>query len=298
MAEAADVIIIGAGVVGTALAHELARRGASVTVLERDSPGRRATWAAAGMLSPFSEAGTSPELVAWAEQSLDRYAAFVHVLREETGIDVEYRTNGRIQVAFDQQEATALEALADAPLAARLEARLLGPDEVHELEPELADGVIRALLVGRDHRVNNRLLAQALAAAAIRAGATIRTGTPSAGIVAAGGRVTGVRLTSNQTLPARQVVIAAGAWSGDIEGLPRPLPVFPVKSQMLAIDGRGRHNGRSGRAPIERVLFGRGAFLIPERMAAFWPAPHWKRWASGPDPRRAAWAGSLSELPR
>jgi len=291
VADAADVVIIGAGVIGTALAYELTRRGASVTVLERDSPGRRATWSAAGMLSPFSEAGGGGQLLRLAMSSLERYAAFVHSLREETGIDVEYRTNGRIQVAFDDEEAVLLRQLAEGPLAAALDARLLSGAEAHRLEPALAEGIALALLVGRDHRVNNRLLAQALAAAATRSGAVIRTGTPCAGIVEAGGRVTGVQLSSNQEVEARQVVVAAGAWSGDVAGLPRPLPVLPVKGQMLAIDGRGRHGAHTGRAPIERVLFGGRAFLIPREDGRILAGATVEEvgFRTGPTPRGVGW---------
>lgn len=291
MKEAVDVAIIGAGVMGTALAHEVSRRGASVLVLERDSPGRRATWAAAGMLSPISDAATDPELAELADQSLDRYAAFVHALREQTGIDVEYRTNGKLHVAFDEGEAAQLRALAQGPLAARLDLSLVPDADAREMEPELAGGIVQALLVGRDHRVNNRLLAQALAAAATRAGAVIRTGTPSAGVVASSGRVTGVRLTSNQVVAAARVVVAAGSWSGDIEGLPAPLPVFPVKGQMLAIDARARHNGRSGRAPIERVVHGRGAYLIPREDGRILVGSTVEEvgFRTGPTPRGVGW---------
>ncbi|NJD08916.1 MAG: glycine oxidase ThiO [Gemmatimonadetes bacterium] len=291
MSDAIDVAIIGAGVIGTSLAHELARRGAGVLVVERDSPGRRATWAAAGMLSPFGEAATDGRLVELAEESLDRYAGFVHALREQTGIDVEYRTNGKLHVAYTAAEAENLRRLAAGPFAARLQANLVAPEAARELEPELAEGIECALLVGRDHRVNNRLLAQALAAAAARAGAVIRTGTPTAGIAAAGGRVTGVRLSSGQVLPARQVVIAAGSWSGDIEGIPQALPIFPVKGQMLAIDGRARINGRSGRTPISRVVHGRGAHLIPREDGRILVGSTVEEvgFRTGPTPRGVRW---------
>lgn len=291
MSGSVDVAIIGAGVIGTALAHELARRGASVMVLERDSPGRRATWAAAGMLSPIGEAGTDLRLVELAEESLQRYAAFVQALREQTGIDVEYRTNGKLHVAFSEAEAERLRQLAGGPAAARLEASLLTPEAARELEPELAPGIAAALLVGRDHRVNNRLLAQALAAAATRAGAVIRTGTPTAAIAASDGRVSGVRLSSGQILPAGHVVIAAGSWSADVDGLPDALPVFPIKGQMLAIDGRARHNGRSGRAPIDRVVQGRGAHLIPREDGRILVGSTMEEvgFRTGPTPRGVGW---------
>jgi glycine oxidase len=119
------------------------------------------------------------------------------------------------------------------------------------------------VLVHRDHRVNNRLLAQALTVAATRAGVIIRTGTPATAVENAGGQVSGVRLSSGERIAARHVVIAAGSWSGELDGLPQSLPVFPVKGQMLAVDGRARSNGRGTPAPIARVVHGTGAYLIP-----------------------------------
>jgi len=291
VSEATSVAIIGGGVIGTALACELARRGRSVLVLERDSPGRRATWAAAGMLSPLSEASTSRELLELADAGLQGYAGFVHTLREATGIDVEYRTNGKLHVAFSDSEAGTLREIASGPFAERFQVEVLSAEEARELEPELAADVVLGLTAGRDHRVNNRLLAQALAAAASRAGAVIRTGTPSSGIISSGGRVTGVRLTSGQVVEASQVVVAAGSWSGDLEGLPTPLPVFPVKGQMLAIDARARHNGRSGRAAIERVVYGRGAYLIPREDGRILVGSTVEEvgFRTGPTPRGVGW---------
>lgn len=263
MSAGRDVVVVGGGIIGTAIAHELAGRGRDVLLVERDSPGRRATWAAAGMLSPLGESPGPGAFLELADRSLGDYAAFVQRLQEETGIDVEYRTNGKLHVALGAGEEPTVRALGEGPLAARFAVRLLGAEEARALEPELAPEVTLAALVGRDHRVNNRLLAQALTVAATRAGVTIRTGTPLVAVETEGGRVRGVRLASGERVAAQHVVIAAGSWSGDLEGLPQALPVFPVKGQMLAVDGRARTNGRGSRPPIEHVVHGTGAYLIP-----------------------------------
>lgn len=263
MSAARDVVVIGGGIIGSAVALETARRGQDVMLVERDSPGRRASWAAAGMLSPLGEAPGAGPFLELADASLTEYAGFVQRLREDTGIDVEYRTNGKLHVAFEASEEPALHALGSGPLAERFDARVISAAEARALEPELAPQLTLAVLVGRDHRVNNRLLAQALTVAVTRRGVTLRTGTPTAALESAGGHVTGIRLASGEKVGARHVVIAAGSWSGELEGLPRSLPVFPVKGQMLAVDGRSRTNGRGARPPIERVVHGTGAYLIP-----------------------------------
>lgn len=259
---AADVVIIGAGVIGCSIARDLVARGKSVIVVERDSPGRRATWAAAGMLSPLGEAGGAGPYLELGDASLDRFASFAQSLREETGIDVEYRTNGKLHVALDGDVDAELRALAAGPLANRFDVTLLAGQEARELEPHLSDSVTSAALVARDHRVNNRLLAQALLASATANGVAFRTANPVHAVVVRSGQVTGVRVASGEQIDAAHVVIAAGAWSGQIEGLPRPLPLAPIKGQMFAVDARTRAADQTGIA-IERVLFTRDCYIIP-----------------------------------
>lgn len=107
-----DVVVVGGGIIGLAVARELARRGRSVALVERGSPGREATWAAAGMLSPLGEAAQDPALHRLADASLDLWPALSNALLEETGADVAYRTDGAIHVAERPDEVAALHALA------------------------------------------------------------------------------------------------------------------------------------------------------------------------------------------
>jgi glycine oxidase len=259
-AVSADVVVIGAGVIGCAIARELAVRGKSVIIVERNSPGRRASWAAAGMLSPLGEAGDGPFLEL-CDASLDRFASFAHTLREETGIDVEYRTNGKLYVATGDTDAE-LRRIAEGPLAQRFDVSLLDGDGARGLESRLSDAITLALLIGRDHRVNNRLLAQALIAAGTAKGVRFRNAAPAAALVVRSGAVSGVRLMSGEHITAPHVVLAAGAWSGMMEGLPRELPIRPVKGQMFSVDARARDAARDD-ANIERAIFARSCYIIP-----------------------------------
>jgi glycine oxidase len=258
----ADVVVIGGGVIGCAIAWEAAQRGLSVVVAERDSPGRRATWAAAGMLSPLGEAGTAGPFLDLADASLQLFAAFADGLQQQSGIDIEYRTNGKLHVALDGADAS-LRALAATPAAQRFEVRLLDGDGARGLEPALSERVTAALLVGRDHRVNNRLLAQALLSSATASGVTFRTANPVASIIARHETAAGVRLLSGDQIDADSVVMAAGAWSGQIDGLTRVLPIRPVKGQMFAVDTRDRTAQRGSQQPLQRVLYGDECYIIP-----------------------------------
>jgi glycine oxidase len=258
----ADVAIVGAGAIGCSIARELAGGGTDVIVVERDSPGRRATWAAAGMLSPLGEALSGGPFLELADESLNRFAAFAQAMRDETGIDVEYRTTGKLHVSVGDAD-DELSAIAAAPAAARFDVKRIDGDAARRLEPVLSESVTSALLVGRDHRVNNRLLAQALLASATTAGAAFRTANPVASVVLRAGAVAGIRLASGEQIEAKHVVLAAGAWSGQIEGLPRDLPIRPVKGQMFAVDGRGRSHARPIEPLLRRVVFSRGCYIIP-----------------------------------
>lgn len=258
----ADVVVVGAGVIGCAIARDLVSRGLSVVVVERDSPGRRATWAAAGMLSPLGEAGGSGAFLDLADGSLERFASFAQALREETGIDIEYRTNGKLHVSLHGDADEDVRAIAAGPHAARFQVELLDGAEARRREPALSADVSLAAFIGRDHRVNNRLLAQALLASATAAGSAFRTANPVHAVTTRSSRITGVRLASGEHIDAGHVVIAAGAWSAQIEGLPRALPVGPVKGQMFAVDGRGRTSDPQATS-LHRVIFSRGCYIIP-----------------------------------
>ncbi|MEX1184736.1 MAG: glycine oxidase ThiO, partial [Gemmatimonadota bacterium] len=254
-----DVVVVGAGVIGCSIARELARRGAGVIVLERDVPGRGATWAAGGMLSPLTEASEGGPLLELGDESLRLYPAFAAALLGETGIDVEYRTGGKLEASLHGADA-GLRSFAASPLAARFESVLMDGDAARRLEPSLSAHVTAAVLVERDHRINNRLLAEATSAAARSAGAVLRTGCAVEALLIREGAVTGVRLASGEEIDAGTVVLAAGAWSAKLEGLPRRLPVVPVRGQMFAVD---THAAAWPHALPGRVLAAADCYIIP-----------------------------------
>jgi glycine oxidase len=249
-----DVAVIGGGLIGLAAARALARAGASVGLLERQEPARGATWAAGGMLSPLPEAG-DPAFLALATASLDRYPAFVADVEAESGQAVGYRRSGKLHVAFGAADAPPLEALLRSPHGDAFGVRALGATAARRLEPALSHALTAAVLVERDHQVDNRALGSAAVGAARAAGVQLRAGATVRGVAVRGGGVRGVRLADGQLLRADAVVVAAGSWSGALRGLPRPLPVIPVRGEMVAL-----------RAPaplLERVVMTPRCYLIP-----------------------------------
>jgi glycine oxidase len=233
-----DVAVLGGGVAGLGVAWRARARGLSVCVLDRHELGGGASRVAAGMLAPVTEADPGePGLLRLGLRSAERWPAFAAELRELSGVDVGFRRCGTLVVARDRDEAEAL----DRELALRarlgLRARRLLPSAARRLEPALAPTVRLALEAPDDHAVDPRQLTAALALAAERVGAVLRPGAAVARVAHDGARVTGLELAGGGRVAAAQVVVAAGSWSGAVEGLPHEarVPVRPVKGQTLRL---------------------------------------------------------------
>ena len=230
----ADVVVIGGGTIGTAIAWRCAQRGLSVTVVDPD-PARGAWHTAAGMLSPITELHYAEEaLFRLGRESLAGFPAFVDELEHETGHGVAFWRCGTLSTAWDAADLAAQRDLHAFWLSVGAEAQLLTGRELRELEPALAPGIPGGLLAAEDHQVDPRQLHRALAIAAERAG--VRT-ERSAAEVLAGDRITGVRLADGTAVSAPTVVNAAGAWAASVPGIPAHAvpPVRPVKGQTLRL---------------------------------------------------------------
>ncbi|MBB4665010.1 glycine oxidase ThiO [Conexibacter arvalis] len=260
-----DVAVVGGGIIGLSVAWRAQQRGLRTVVLERDAQlGRGATHAAAGMLAPVSEANIAErELLALGLESAARYPDFVAEVADAGGEDPGFLRCGTLVVARDRDEAEALdrERAMRATLGLEVE-RLLG-SEARRREPALAPTLRLALDVPDDHAVDPRRLVVALAAALRAGGGEIRTGAPVERVETDGDRVTGVTLASaggaGETIAADQVVVAAGAWTRLLGGLPDAarVPVRPVKGQIL------RLRDPAGPGLLTRVLRMDPGYIVP-----------------------------------
>jgi glycine oxidase len=240
-----DVLVAGAGVIGLAVAWRAAQRGLSVIVADdaATSPatGGGATHAAAGMLAPVTELqyGETP-LLALNIESARRYPGFAAELEQASAAPVGYRPCGTVQVAWDGADLAALRDLHAVQLSLGLSAELVSGRELRRLEPGLAAGLPGGVVAAGDHQVDNRLLHAALLAAAVRAGVTV-VSSRVADVVVTHDRVTGARLGTGEAVGTGAVVLAAGAWSRRVGGLPDGvLPaVRPVKGQTLRLRAGG-----------------------------------------------------------
>jgi glycine oxidase len=224
-----NVVVIGGGVKGLAVARELRRRGHTVTLLERAQPGRAASWASAGIIGATLRYESDPRY-ALRQLSAELWPGFAEAVQAESEMDPEYREMGCILLAETEAELGWLqEAAKRADTAAYLD-----PKALNELEPALSKKLEGGLLVPGGN-VDNRRLCRALEIAVRRAGVTIETGAEVRALATSGRRVTGVE-TADRSFNADLVVLAAGAWSGTIRNVePRP-PVAPQRGQILALD--------------------------------------------------------------
>ena len=230
---AVDLAVVGGGIIGLSIARAAARRGLSVTLLERDRPGRAASRAAAGILGPQLEARQPGPLLTLGLASRALYPAFLHELRQESGIDADLRSEGTLLTARSADGLAGLERLAAFQSEAGLRLALLPPDEVLRREPSLAPGIAAGLHLPDDVSLDSARLLQALQRGARLAGVEIRGGSPVTRVTTAAGRVTGVEMAGG-SLAAGAVVVAAGAWTAQVAVAgDRPLPSHPVRGQSL-----------------------------------------------------------------
>jgi glycine oxidase len=235
---AGDVLVVGGGVIGLGVAWRAAQAGMAVTVVD-PSPGRGASWAAAGMLAPVTEVhyGEQP-LLRLNLAAADRWPGFAAELEEAAGGQVGYRRCGTLTVARDTDDNAALEDLYRFQLRCGLQVERLRSRDCRRLEPGLAPSVRGGVLAPGDHQVDNRALAGALLAACERAGVRLLADRATR-LRLDGERVTGVTVAGGASLAAATVVLAAGCWSRQLGGLAAELlpPVRPVKGQLLHLRG-------------------------------------------------------------
>ena len=271
-----DALILGAGIIGLAVARELAGRGYRVTLLERESPGAGASGAAAGMLAPQAECHESGPLLDLGLASRDLYPAWIESIKSGSGQDPEYDPAGTVVVACGGEEAAALEHQSAWQDERGLPHRLLSRADLQDHLPGLAREATAGLHLPQDHRVDPRLLCRALVAAARADGVQVETGVELVEFSQQAGRVTGVVLKDRE-LQAPVIVAAAGCWTGllpAVAGQEWP-EVPPVRGQMIVLDpgpgsglGKGNCRGVAGQARQaggHPAVVSRHGYLVPRR---------------------------------
>jgi glycine oxidase len=269
-ADVTDVIVVGGGVIGTAIAWRAARSGQAVTLIDPggDDPRTddKASLVAAGMLGPVSESlFGEQDLLNLNLHAIDRFPGFNSELEEATGKRTGLRTEGTLAVAYDSGDLAALDRLTDFRRSIGLKAERLDGRECRKLEPFLAPGTRGGVLATGDLSVDNRRYLAALRAAAAASGVRTLAGTVTA--VADGQvlvTVPGKSQVPETTLAARHVVIAAGHATRALDGVPAAIrtAIRPVKGQILRL----RHPGSIPHLlthTIRAIVQGHDLYFVP-----------------------------------
>ncbi len=254
MDQTSQVVVVGAGIVGCAIAYELARRGVRVRVIDRGEVGRGATQASAGVLAPYIEAHDRRPLLDLTTRSLDLYDEFVARIVEDSGVAVQYMRTGTLEIATRPSDMSRLEGIHAACIERGIPAELFDAETVRRVEPQLAPTVRGGVIVASHGFIGASELTAALRRAAAAHGASFQTASAVTRIERNGA---GIRVeTTGDAFACESAVMATGSWSGhlEIDGA-SPVPIRPVRGQLL-------HLGWPA-PPLQRVLWSPDCYLVP-----------------------------------
>jgi glycine oxidase len=248
-----DVMIAGGGLIGASIAFELACNGMKVAIFDAQEPGKEASWASAGMISPAPEGPGMIPLVAAGLASAALYPDFVRTIEEVSGQKVGYRPKGILDVVLSGDAQHELSTRLALYHGLGIKAEAVSAEQAREWEPGITEDFVGAIFRPDEASVDNRTLTQATLEAARRKGAEIFSGRAATRVWSDGERCKGLNFVSEH-VEAEWTIIAAGCFSRQIEGVAPYAPVFPTKGQMAALRCE---------ANIERVLWSEHIYLVP-----------------------------------
>ena len=250
MATAADVVVIGGGIIGLSCADRMARAGLKVIVLERGRCGGEASWAGAGIISPCSWHRTD-DLARVHMDAVFGYHEFVAELHERSGIDPQYRRCGELRLLLDDNRmkmaVNEVKAIGDRKTPEGFViAQTLSPAQAREIEPNLTGEMLGAQYGRLTAQVRTPRLLKALRACCESADVQIQEGAGARSLLRDGEGVVGVK-TAESEFKAGTTVLCAGAWSSALDPLlAEHMPVHPVRGQIILLQMETR--------PFERII--------------------------------------------
>lgn len=257
-----EVLIIGGGAIGLAIARELDRKGIGrITIIDRGRVGREASLAAAGMLAPQAETDRADDFFHLCDESNRLYPEFAEQLLEETGVDIELDRSGTLYLAFTENDVKEIRRRFDWQRAAGLPVEHLTAPELRRAEPFISPDVREGLFFPNDHQIENRRLLTALEKYAELHRIRIVENTKVTALSVKNGRITGAETAAGQKFSADRVIVAAGAWTSLIktgEDLLARLQIKPIRGQMMSF--------QTAKRLFSRVIYSPRGYIVPRRL--------------------------------
>jgi glycine oxidase len=249
-----DAIVVGGGIIGASLAFELATRELSVLLIDRQTPGQEASWAAAGMLAPEPESAEDIHVFPLASMSLASYPRFVEAVEEASGLPAQFRRDGTLKLYFGADGESERDRAAASYRSAGLAIELVSMVQAREIEPSIADNATAAGWLPYECSIDPRALTHATLTAAERKGVEFAHGTAVDRALTRDGRCDGV-MAGGETFHSKHVIIAAGCFSAGMDGMSRYAPTSPVRGQIVAL--------QPAQGAPKRVLRADHGYVVP-----------------------------------
>jgi glycine oxidase len=257
MRQTTDVVIVGGGVIGCAIAYYLSQAGRTVTVIERAEVAAEASSAAAGLLAPLGELSEPGAVTDLFLASWSLYPELIPDLEAASGIQTGYYCPGSLHTANTAQESATLRQQLTFWTSLGMQATWLEADEIRIREPLLGPGVEAAVYVPNEGSMLPPAMTRAYAGAARRLGVRFQEQTEITGIESTSSRVTGVQTALGETIACQHLVVATGAWSARWgQWLGFSLPVRPVRGQILSL--------RQPASRLQHIVFGEDIYMVPK----------------------------------
>ena len=250
----ADVIIVGGGVIGASIAFELAAEKLDVLLIDSQQPGREASWAAAGMLSPGPDSPDALPLVPFAKESMRLYPEFIAAVEELSGKTTTFARKGVFEVFTAPNGESERDKMVAQYETLGLSIEPVATDVARKAEPALGPAVRAAAWLPEEATLDPRMLMDALLAAVQNRGIEILVDSPVSSVIVDGNHCTGV-VACGRNISAKCIVIAAGCFSGGIDWLGRYAPTRPIRGQLLAFESKS--------VGLARTLRSNKAYLVP-----------------------------------
>lgn len=251
-----DAVIAGGGLIGGCIALELAEAGLKVALYDAREPGREASWASAGMISPAPENTSMIPFMAMSLASVALYPEFIRKVEELTGKDVGYRNSGALDVILDGDAEEELSTIVALQRGVGLRAEAISAEQARKMEPALTEEIQAAVFRADEGSLDARAFTGAVLEAARSRGVAVFAGNGAKALKKEGGQCRGLILERGEAL-ARWTIVAAGCFSARIAGAEMYAPVSPAKGQMLAL--------RSESAEIQHILWLEHKYLVPRK---------------------------------